>query len=199
MYVPFPGSIPNQVLTVYSPRSRFLTLAVAVVVAVAVIGAHARALRLAVGTVAILPRMVDTTADVVMALLLVATAPVEMTIVVGAHHRETTTTRVTDTAPRLLLEVPRAVLLWMIRTLLLVAATPRTAMARHRLVAATKNHTPMGMIGVLDRLREVTGGDMMSVHATSNRFLRLAISGLFAYHDRHLQPIPHSSYRPTRT
>lgn len=175
-----------QVLTVYSLRIRFLTSAAA-----AAIEAHARALRPAVGTtMAILLRTVDITADVVMGHLLVATAPVEMNTVVEPRHRETITTHATDTAPRLLLEVALVVLLWMIHTLLLVAAIPRTAMGRHRLVAAMKNHTPTGMIDVLDRPQEATVGVTMSVRATSDCSLGLATSGLIAYHGRHLQPVP---------
>lgn len=113
-------------------------------------------------------------AGVVMAHLLVATAPVEKTTVVGPRRRVTNTTRATDTAPRLLLEVARVVLLWMIHTLLLVAAIPRIVMARHRLVAVMKNHTPTGMIDVLDRPQEATVGVTRSVRATSEYLLGLA-------------------------
>lgn len=181
--LPFRAQIPNHLFNVYSPRIRFLTSAVAVIVA------HARALRPAVAiTTAILLRMVlITAADVVMGHLLVATAPVEKTTVVGPRHHETITTRATAIAPRLLLEVARVVLLWMIRTLLLVAAIPKIATARHRLVAAMKNHTPMGMSDVPDRHHDMVGGTK-SVRATSDYFLGLATSGINAYHGRHLQP-----------
>lgn len=111
---------------------------------------------------------------VVMGHLPVVTAPVEKSTVVGPRHRETSTTRATDTAPRLLLEVARVVLLWMIHTLLLVAAIPRTATARHHLVAVTKSHTPTGMIDVLDRPQEATVGVTRSVRATSKYLLGLA-------------------------
>ena len=175
---PFDALFSNLLLTVPSRKQRFLTLVVVVMVV------HVRALHLAVDMVAILLRMADITAGAVMGHLLVATARAEMTIVVERLPLEMITTREIDTAPLRLLEGPRAVLHWMILTLLLVAAIPMTAMALHHLVVGMKNRMAMGTIGAPDPRLEAMGVDMKSVRATGDCFPELATSGLIAYHDR---------------
>lgn len=132
--------------------------------------------------------MVAIMADVVMDHLPVATALGGMITVVGLLRLETTTTRATDTAPLLLLEVLLAVRRWTILTLQPVAAIPKIAMAHHLLVVVLKSRMVTGTIGAPDRHLEATAVGTTSVRATGDCFLGLALSGLIAYHCRNLHP-----------